>query len=140
MKIRFSFMSIILPALLILPGCGVRKKNLLLKLSPGMTKKAVEANLGKPDEVYCSTLSSNGDIIDTWVYNLATVDEVQENKRTMFQLGGWLLFWPLLCFPSAWQSPYTFDNYFLKFVNNFLSTWGRSFELDLVNSTEGLNK
>lgn len=135
MNIRFFFIAFIVPAMLLLSGCGIRNKNLLRKLSPGLTKKEVRSKMGKPHEILCPVTNSNGDIIDIWEYSLATVDENQENKRLIFQLGGWFLFWPLLCVPAAWESPYSYDIYFLKFVNELLSKWGRRSDLRFANAT-----
>ena len=121
LAITVLFMS---AAILLLSGCGVRKKSLLNKLYPRMNKEEVKSTIGKPDEIQCPIIDKKGNVIDIWKYNLATVDENIESRHLTFQLCGWLLFWPLLCFPYAWESPYEYDAYFLKFVNNLLIKWG----------------
>jgi hypothetical protein len=134
MNVRsLSFIGLIMPAMLLLSGCGARKKRLLLKLSPEMTKHEVELKMGRPDAIHSPIYTRNGDVIDIWEYCLATVDEGKKGAKTALQCCGWLLFWPCLCFPQAWQSHYDFEIYFLKFVNNYLSQWGRRYEIDLPN-------
>ncbi len=126
----FSIVAIIGLALA-LSGCGPRQKKLLNKLSVGMIKREVESKMGKPDEIHCPVTTRRGDVIDIWEYNLATVDREKENRRIAFQLCGWFLFWPLLCFPYAWESSYEYDTYFLKFVNNLLLQWGKRMDVAL---------
>lgn len=130
MKIRsFALAALIIPILILVSGCGVRKKSLLLKLSKGMAQSEVKSKIGKPDEILSSTTDLLGNTTDIWEYNLATVDVNKENRHITLQLCGWLLFWPLLCFPMTWESPYDYDSYLLKFVNNFLTKWGRATDM-----------
>lgn len=140
MNIRyFFFAAFIIPAIVILSGCGVRKKSLLLKLSSGMTKEEVKLKIGQPDEIRNPVTVSNGDVIDIWEYSLATVDENQESKRLGVAIGCFCLcpllplgFIPLACM----DSPYTYDTYFLKFVNELLSRWGRRSDVGLPAQPE----
>jgi hypothetical protein len=125
MTFRFSSIALILPLLFLLSGCGVRKKNLLNKLRLNMTKDDVVTKMGQPDEIHCPTIHRNGDVEERWEYNLATVGEGKLNRITGQQICGWLLFWPLLCFPSTWESPYEYHSYLLQFINEHLLRWGK---------------
>ena len=118
--------------MLLLSGCGIRKKSLLLKLSPDMTKGDVELKMGKPEEIWCPKTNSKGDIIDIWVYRLGTLDDERWSRRFLVTLGCFALCPPLAFIPAAcMKSEWDFDLYFLKFVNNFLSQWGRLSDLEL---------
>lgn len=130
-KRSLFFIALILPAMFLLSGC-IRKKDLLLKLSTGMTKNEVESKLGKPDEIHCPIVNSKGDVIDIWEYSLATVDEIKANRRLGVTIGCLLLFPPLAFIPAAcMESEFSYDTYFLKFINNFLSQWGRRSDIEL---------
>ncbi len=129
MKMRFSTISLLIPLLFLLSGCGIRKKNLLNKLRLNMTKNDVLLKMGQPDEIHCPTIHRNGDIEAVWEYNLATVDEAKLNQVTSQRLCAWFVFWPLLFFPSTWESPYEYHSYLLKFLNDHLFRWGRKSEL-----------
>jgi hypothetical protein len=84
--------------------------------------------MGKPDEIHCPITTSNGDVLDIWEYSLATIDENQHTRRAAVAFGCFLL-WPLLPIGlialACMESEYSYDNYFLKFVNNLLTQWGR---------------
>lgn len=127
----FSFIIFLIVVISLFSGCGVRKRDLLTKLSPGMTKKEVQNKIGKPDEISC-LITKDNKVIDIWKYNLATVDQKVANKRFILQLCGWLLFWPLLLYPATWEYPYNFDNYSLKFINNCLHIWSKSSDLRVL--------
>ena len=118
----------------LLTACGIKKKKILLELSQGMTKCSVENKIGKPDEKHCPYIAKNGDVVDIWEYKLAEVDEMKFNRRMSLQISGWFLFWPLLFFPQAWEDPYTYQMYFLEFINNVLTRWGKS--CDLIRNSE----
>lgn len=136
MKIRFSiFYTFIVISLISLTGC-VRQKDSLLSLSPRMTKREVEQVMGKPDEIRCPVVTPQGDVIDIWEYKLGTINETRLNKKTAFLFCGLFIFWPLLCFPTAWESPYDYSIYFLKFVNNLLVQWGKPYEIDTTHCLE----
>lgn len=123
--------ALIIPGIILLPGCGPRRKSLLNKLSTGMSKDTVTSRMGQPDQIRCPLTDRKGNVIDIWEYNLATVDENKENRRVTLQLCGWLLFWPCLCFPAAWDTGYDYDTYLLKFVNHLLAQWGKESEMGL---------
>ena len=125
MTFRFPSILLILPVLVLLSGCGIRNKKVLNKLRLNMTKNEVVDQIGKPDEIYCPTIHRNGDIEDVWEYNLATVDENKLNRGLAQRICGLFLFWPLLCFPSTWESPYEYHIYLLQFINDHLFRWGK---------------
>lgn len=125
----FALLALIMPVLIFVSGCGVRKKSLLLKLSKGMAQSEVRSKIGKPDEIHSSNIDWLGNTTDIWEYSLATVDVHKENRHLTLQLCGWLLFWPLLCFPMTWESPYEYDNYLLEFVNKLLTKWGKESDM-----------
>lgn len=125
-----SFLIGAATAVIFLSGCGIRKKNLLNALVPNMTKKEVIAKMGKPDTISSPFIDKKGNTIDLWEYSLATVNENQESK----QLGATILscficpilaFIPVLCM----ESPYSYEDYFLKFVNSLLSSWGKKAQI-----------
>ena|SRR6185436_7777211 len=126
MNIRSFFVVLCLvPLLVLLSGCGVRKKSLLCKLAPGMSKNMVKQKLGRPDEMSCPLIDDKGNIVEMWYYNLASVDENQQSRVLSATLGTWLLCPPLVFLPGlCMQSPYEYDCYFLEFVNNWLCRWG----------------
>jgi len=138
MNIRsFFFIAFVTTVIISLTGC-VRKKDLLLQLSRDMTKNEVELKMGTPDEIRCPIVTVKGDVIDIWEYRLATLDEEQWSKNFVVTLGCCLLFPPLafipaVCMPSA----LSYDIYFLKFINNFLSQWGRRSDVELPLNHQG---
>lgn len=139
MNIRSFFIVLcIAPLVMLLSGCGVRKKSLLCKLAPGMTKNTVIQKLGRPDEMSCPYIDDRGDLIEVWHYNLATVDKNQQSRLFYATFGTWLLCPPLVFVPRlCMESPYEYDFYFLEFVNNWLSRWGRSADTGLCTHVEG---
>lgn len=127
-----KLMLLALVALMALaPACGARKKPAakILSLHKQMTMGQVTLHLGEPDAVAVSTEDSKGNEIDIWEYNLGIRDEEKHNTKVLFQVGGWFLFWPLLCFPQAWRSSWTYEIYYFKFVNRLLSKWGRKTDI-----------
>ncbi len=139
MNIRSFFIVLcIAPSVVLLSGCGVRKKSLLCKLAPGMTKNTVIQKLGRPDEMSFPYVDDRGDLIEVWHYNLATVDKNQQSRLFYATFGTWLLCPPLVFVPRlCMESPYEYDFYFLEFVNNWLSRWGRSADTGLCTHVEG---
>jgi hypothetical protein len=118
--------------LLLAPACGRKKQaGQLLSLQKDMTMGQVSLHMGEPDTVAASCVDKKGNEIDIWEYNLGIRDEEMHNTKVLFQVGGWILFWPLLCFPQAWRSSWTYETYFLKFVNKLLAQWGR--KADIIN-------
>ena len=112
------------------PACARRKPAAkILSLQKNMTMAQVRVQLGEPDTVVASCVDSRGNDVDIWEYNLGIRDEDKHHTKVLFQVGGWFLFWPLLCFPQAWQSSWTYDIYFFKFVNKVLSKWGRKTDI-----------
>ncbi len=121
----------ILAIMALIPACGGHKKSAvkMLSLQKNMSMGQVRAHMGEPDKVAASSVDHRGNQIDVWEYNLGIFDEDKNSTKVMFQVGGWLAFWPLLCFPQAWRSSWTFDTYFFKFVNKALLKWGRKIDI-----------
>jgi hypothetical protein len=134
MKIKSLLIAImIIPTLFMLAGCGVRKKNLLNSLSAGMSKKEVATKIGKPDSISSPIIDKKGNIIDIWEYSLATVNQNQKTKQLAATIVLALIcpitaFIPVVCM----DSPYCYSDYFLKFVNNLLFSWGEKSEMRLI--------
>lgn len=139
---------LLLPILFLVSGCGVHKKSWLSNISVGMNKKQVKSKMGQPDFVHSSIKDTNGDIIDIWEYELATTNENQFTKRfaasfplSMLSLGltltpglqllglltSPLAYIPLVCM----DSPFEYDTYYLKFINEILSKWGTYLDVGL---------
>lgn len=113
------------------PACAHRKAAKLVSIRQGMTMGQVSAVLGEPD-ITTSSVDSQGRVIDVWEYSLGIRDEGKHKTKVVMQVCGWLLFWPLLCFPHAWESSWTFETYFLKFVNKMLHKWGKKIDISDV--------
>jgi hypothetical protein len=110
-------------------GC-IKNKNVLLKLSMGMHKEVVRSKIGQPDEIRSPIITRNGDVVDIWEYNLVTVDQDQATNNILATLGVFVICPPLAFIPAVcMKSPNSYEDYFLKFVNDFLIEWGRSTEL-----------
>ena len=112
------------------PACARKKQAAkILSLQKNMSMGQVRMHLGEPDTVIASYVDNNDNDIDIWEYRLGIRDEEKHTTKALFQVGGWFLFWPLLCFPQAWRSSWTYDFYFFKFVNSALDSWGRKNEM-----------
>ena len=128
-KQSLKLMIIIIPILFLLSGCGVRKKQLLSKISMGMHKEDVKLKIGKPDNIRCPFINKKNEVVDIWEYSLATVDANKEEKQLLVSIFGGIFFWPLLLAIPFMESPYDYEIYCLEFVNDFLFRWGRSSEI-----------
>jgi|GEM_PF-2489971 hypothetical protein len=131
-KIMFLALAMIVA---LAPACARKKQAAkTLSLHQNMTMGQVILHMGEPETVVPSMVDSRGNRIDIWEYNLGIRDEEMHNTKIMFQVGGWFLFWPLLCFPQAWKSSSTYETYFFKFVNKMLSRWGKKVDvIDVQN-------
>lgn len=131
MDVKMKYLRLFALVLIILvPACARKKQAAkMLSLRKNMTMGQVCSRLGEPDAIAASCVDREGKEIDVWKYNLGIRDEEKHNTKVMFQVGGWLLFWPLLCFPQAWGSSWNYEEYFLKFVNKLLSSWGRKTDI-----------
>lgn len=115
------------------PACARRKPAAkVLSLQKNMTMGQVRLHLGEPDIVAASCVDSKGNEVDVWEYKLGIRDEEKHNTKVIFQVAGWFLFWPLLCFPQAWRSSWNYDIYFFTFVNKQLAKWGRKADISDV--------
>lgn len=135
MEALMKKLILLLPALFVLAGCGVKQKSLLTKLSQGMSKDTVKMRIGKPDDIKCPTTNYKGDVIDIWEYSLATVDQNKKTKQTFVSILAGLFFWPIYLFIPFMDSPYDYDMYYLEFINSYLSRWGKSSELNMPPKT-----
>jgi outer membrane protein assembly factor BamE (lipoprotein component of BamABCDE complex) len=68
----FSLSMLIIPMLILLSGCGRRRRTSadFSKLSIGMTKAQVIEVLGEPDEVRGSTIEKAGNVTSVWSYDV----------------------------------------------------------------------
>lgn len=129
-----SKLLLLLSAVLLLSGCGVKKKQLLSTISKGMQKHEIKQKMGKPAET-STTKNAYGQEIEVWEYELATVNEAQRSKRATL-----IVISVLCCFPALFallfmDSKYNYDNYFVEFQNNHVQRWGRSADLGLEKLT-----
>ena len=124
----FRFSSVALIGLVLLAGCGPQNKSVLYKLNPGLTKKEVVSEIGKPDDVQIPELDGKGNRIDVWEYCLANVD----NRGVLSKVGGWLVFWE--------KPTHNYNMYTLKFVNNYLTTWENRGEIASLYRVKETNK
>ncbi len=149
MKNKYFVYILLFISLLGLSGCGIRQKSWLSNLSSGMNKKQVKSKMGQPDFVHTPTTNIKGETIDIWEYELATTDENQWSKQfaasfslTLMSLTlGFIPGFPrelyALTIPISYaplifmDSPYDYNTYFLKFVNDFLSKWGSASDVGL---------
>lgn len=137
MNKQFSLLALVILAAIILPGCGIKQKSSLLKISHGITKNSVESKMGQPDEIHCPIVDKNNHVIDIWEYNLATTDENQWTKNFCVTLLCCLVFLPLVIIPACcMDSPYHYDNYFLKFDNDLLVQWGSRRDIEWPTQTQ----
>lgn len=132
-----SFLIGIATTMIFLSGCGIRKKNLLSALAPGLTKKEVIAKMGKPDTISSPIIDKKGNIIDIWEYSLATVNENQESKQLCAVIVLCLLCPILALIPAlCMESPYSYEDYFLKFVNSLLFSWGKKVDIRIIQEAK----
>lgn len=144
MNMRFIIkIGLFLPLLVLLSGCGIKQKKLLNKLSIGMTKVEVKSKMGEPDEIHAPIKDNDGNVVDIWEYNLAAIDENQVVKQFSvsfplallglslqfipgFPLAVALMFSCSSFIPAAvMESPYHYETYLIKFVNDILAHWGK---------------
>ena len=154
MSIRLFFISLVIaPMIILLSGCSnIRMASSLNKLSLGISKQEVEDKIGKPDEVSTPIIDQYGDVVEIWYYNLARLDKNQLSKidavrstvymclssssvlftGTIFLSDGYIYLFvavpsliSLISTTLFMKSPYRYDYYFLKFVNNVLFEWGK---------------
>lgn len=126
-KIMFLALALVMA---LTPACARKKQAAkTLSLHQNMTMGQVRLIMGDPETVVSSTVDGRGNQVDIWEYELGIRNEEIHNTKIMFQVGGWFLFWPLLCFPQAWKSSWTYETYFFKFVNKMLSRWGKKIDV-----------
>lgn len=132
--VKNSKILLLLSAILLLSGCGVKKKQLLSSISKGMHKHEIKRKIGKPTET-SATKNAYGQEIEIWEYELATVDESQRSKRTALTVISVIFFWPGLFALPFMDPKYSYDNYFVEFQNNHVLRWGKSADLSLEKLT-----
>ncbi len=124
-NLRLLSPLLLLSAILLLCGCGVKKKQLLSTISKGMPKYEIKKKMGKPVET-STTINLYGQETEVWKYRLATVDENQRGKRITVTVVSAIFFWPGLFALPFMDSKYDYDNYFVEFQNNHVRRWGKS--------------
>ncbi len=129
-----SKLLLLLSAVLLLGGCGVKKKQLLSTISKGMHKHDIKLKMGEPTET-SKTKNAYGQEVEIWEYKLATVDENQRSKRTTVTVISTIFFWPGLFALPFMDPKYSYDNYFVEFQNNHVLRWGKSADLGLEKLT-----
>jgi hypothetical protein len=121
---------VLFAAIIVLAGCGAKKKQLMNSISKGMHKHEIKLKMGEPAEV-SRVKSSSGQEVDVWEYRLATVDENQKSKRVAVAVVSSIFFWPGLFALPCMDSQYSYDNYYVEFQNNHVCRWGKSCDLGL---------
>lgn len=137
MNVPFIKGSFLLLILSLLSGC-VRDRSLLSKLTVGMSKQQVKSKIGAPDVTHSPGINKKGELIDLWEYNLATHDKVKDSKLTAATIVAQAVFPPLAAIPSlVMDSPYSYHDYLLKFVNDALACWGKKNEMNFREQIAG---
>ena len=121
---------VLLAAMAVLAGCGVKKKQLMNSISKGMHKHDIKLKMGEPTEVSRVT-NSAGQEVDVWEYRLASLDENQRSRRVTVAVVSSIFFWPGLFALPCMDSQYSYDNYYVEFQNNHVLRWGKSCDLGL---------
>ena len=133
MKNSKLLVSLLLSLVLLLPCCGVKKKQLLSSVSKGMSKHEIEMKMGKPTET-SRIKNEDGAETEIWDYRLATVDENQRGKRITVTVLSTIFFWPGLFALPFMDPKYSYDDYSVEFKNGRVIRWGKSIDLYLENT------
>lgn len=105
-----KLLLIILPIIILLPGCGHKMRHFNGRLKPkafmnisiGMTKETIIEQISKPDIIRGSMINNSNQIVEVWEYKV-------EAERFLFY------------FP---------ESYWLYFHDNKLIQWGKSGDWD----------
>lgn len=125
-KIKLLILSLIFLSIYFQTGCGVvipltHNKDKLSYLEIKMKKESVIDIVGTPDEIRGSIKNVDDDVVTVWQYDLYSKSSAWANLGLgifpFFTISWWT---PTL---GNYNRP---DSYWLYFVNNYLTQWGRA--------------